>query len=499
MNRELLMLVEAISREKNVERDVVLGAVEQALAQASKKLFGGDVDIRVAIDRDSGHYDTFRRWLVVPNDAGLQNPDAEELLMDAEERQPGVQVGDYIEEQVESVPIGRIGAMTAKQVILQKIRDAEREMLLDEYMARGEKIFSGTVKRMDKGDIIVEVGRIEGRLRRSEMIPKENLRSGDRVRAMIMEVDLTLRGAPIVLSRAAPEFMIELFRNEVPEIEQGLLEIKSCARDPGSRAKIAVVSHDKRVDPIGTCVGVRGSRVNAVTTELAGERVDIVLWSEDPAQFVIGALAPANVQSIVVDEEKHAMDVVVDEENLAIAIGRGGQNVRLASDLTGWKINIMDAAESAQKQAEETDSARKLFMEKLDVDAELADILVEEGFNSLEEVAYVPLAEMLEIEAFDEETVTELRTRAKDALLTQELAQQESVGQVAEDLRTLEGVTPEILAKLAEGGVRTRDDLADLAIDELTDLTGQSAEEATALIMQARAHWFNQEQNQDQE
>ena len=499
MNRELLMLVEAISREKNVERDVVLGAVEQALAQASKKLFGGDVDIRVAIDRDSGHYDTFRRWLVVPNDAGLQNPDAEELLMDAEERQPGVQVGDYIEEQVESVPIGRIGAMTAKQVILQKIRDAEREMLLDEYMARGEKIFSGTVKRMDKGDIIVEVGRIEGRLWRSEMIPKENLRSGDRVRAMIMEVDLSLRGAPIVLSRAAPEFMIELFRNEVPEIEQGLLEIKSCARDPGSRAKIAVVSHDKRVDPIGTCVGVRGSRVNAVTTELAGERVDIVLWSEDPAQFVIGALAPANVQSIVVDEEKHAMDVVVDEENLAIAIGRGGQNVRLASDLTGWKINIMDAAESAQKQAEETDSARKLFMEKLDVDAELADILVEEGFNSLEEVAYVPLAEMLEIEAFDEETVTELRTRAKDALLTQEIAQQESVGQVAEDLRTLEGVTPEILAKLAEGGVRTRDDLADLAIDELTDLTGQSAEEATALIMQARAHWFNQEQNQDQE
>ena len=499
MNRELLMLVEAISREKNVERDVVLGAVESALAQATKKLYQGEVDIRVSVDRDSGNYETFRRWLVVPDEAGLQNPEAEELLMDAKERIADIEVGEYIEESVESVPIGRIGAMAAKQVILQKIRDAEREMLLNDFMSRGERIFTGTVKRMDKGDIIVEVGRIEGRLRRSEMIPKENLRSGDRVRAMIMEVDLTLRGAPIVLSRAAPEFMIELFRNEVPEIEQGLLEIKSCARDPGSRAKIAVVSHDKRVDPIGTCVGVRGSRVNAVTTELAGERVDIVLWSEDPAQFVIGALAPANVQSIVVDEEKHAMDVVVDEENLAIAIGRGGQNVRLASDLTGWKINIMDAAESAQKQAEETDSARKLFMEKLDVDAELADILVEEGFNSLEEVAYVPLAEMLEIEAFDEETVTELRTRAKDALLTQEIAQQESVGQVAEDLRTLEGVTPEILAKLAEGGVRTRDDLADLAIDELTDLTGQSAEEATALIMQARAHWFNQEQNQDQE
>ena len=499
MNRELLMLVEAISREKNVEHDVVMGAVESALAQATKKLYQGEVDIRVSIDRDSGEYETFRRWLVVPDEAGLQNPDAEELLMDARERIADIEVGEYIEEQVESVPIGRIGAMAAKQVILQKIRDAEREMLLNDFMSRGEKIFTGTVKRMDKGDLIVESGRVEGRLRRGEMIPKENLRSGDRVRAMIMDVDLTLRGAPIILSRSAPEFMIELFRNEVPEIEQGLLEIKSCARDAGSRAKIAVLSHDKRVDPIGTCVGVRGSRVNAVTTELAGERVDIVLWSEDPAQFVIGALAPANVQSIVVDEEKHAMDVVVDEENLAIAIGRGGQNVRLASDLTGWKINIMDAAESAQKQAEETDSARKLFMEKLDVDAELADILVEEGFNSLEEVAYVPLAEMLEIEAFDEETVTELRTRAKDALLTQEIAQQESVGQVAEDLRTLEGVTPEILAKLAEGGVRTRDDLADLAIDELTDLTGQSAEEATALIMQARAHWFNQEQNQDQE
>ena len=488
MNRELLMLVEAISREKNVERDVVFGAVEQALAQATKKLYEGEVDIRVAIDRDTGDYDTFRRWVVVPNDAGLQNPEAEELLMDAKERSPGIEVGEFIEEQIESLPIGRIGAMTAKQVILQKIRDAEREMLLNEFLSRGEKIFTGTVKRMDKGDIIVES--VEGRLRRSEMIPKENLRNGDRVRAMIMEVDLTLRGAPILLSRSAPEFMIELFRNEVPEIEQGLLEIKSCARDPGSRAKIAVLSHDKRVDPIGTCVGVRGSRVNAVTNELAGERVDIVLWSEDPAQFVINALAPANVSSIVVDEEKHAMDVVVDEENLAIAIGRGGQNVRLASDLTGWKINIMDAAESAQKQAEETSFARKLFMEKLDVDEELADILVSEGFASLEEVAYVPLSEMLEIEAFDEETVTELRARAKDALLTMEIAQEESVSAVSQELRDLEGITPEIVAKLAAGGVLTRDDLADLAIDELTDLTGQSEEEAKALIMKAREHWF---------
>ena len=494
MNREMLMLIEAISREKNVEQDIVFGAVEAALAQATKKLHQteghGEVDIRVSLDRDSGNYETFRRWLVVPDDAGLQNPDAEELLMDATERVSDVEVGDYIEEGIESVPIGRIGAMAAKQVILQKIRDAEREILLNDFMSRGDKILVGTVKRMDKGDIIVESGRVEGRLRRADMIPKENLRTGDRVRAMIMEVDTTLRGAPIILSRSAPEYMIELFRNEVPEIEQGLLEIKSCARDPGSRAKIAVLSHDKRVDPIGTCVGVRGSRVNGVTNELAGERVDIVLWSEDPAQFVIGALAPANVSSIVVDEERHAMDVVVDEENLAIAIGRGGQNVRLASELTGWKINIMDAAESAQKLANETDSIRALFMEKLDVDQEVADILIGEGFTSLEEVAYVPIQEMLEIESFDEDTVTELRTRAKDMLLTMAIAKEESAEAVSQDLHDMYGLTPDLIAKLEAAGVKTRDDLADLATDELTDITGQTDEEATALIMKAREHWF---------
>ncbi len=490
MNREMLMLVDAISREKNVERDVVFGAVELALAQATKKLFQGDVDIRVAVDRDSGDYETFRRWMVVPDEAGLQNPDAEELLMDATDRVSDVEVGEYIEEGVESLPIGRIGAMAAKQVILQKIRDAERDMLLNDFLSRGDKIFVGTVKRMDKGDIIVESGRVEGRLRRGEMIAKENLRNGDRVRAMIMEVDLTLRGAPIILSRSAPEFMMELFRQEVPEIEQGLLEIKSCARDSGSRAKIAVLSHDKRVDPIGTCVGVRGTRVNAVTNELAGERVDIVLWSEDPAQFVIGALAPANVSSIVVDEEKHAMDVVVDEENLAIAIGRGGQNVRLASDLTGWKINIMDANESAQKQANETDYLRTLFMEKLDVDQEIADILIAEGFTSLEEVAYVPLQEMLEIEGFDEDTVNELRTRAKDMLLTMEIVREESIEEVSQDLRDLEGLDANLIATLAQNGVNTRDELADLAVDELTAITGQPEEEAKALILKAREHWF---------
>ena len=490
MNREMLMLVEAISREKTVELDVVFGAVEAALAQATKKLQGGEVDIRVAVDRENGEYETFRRWLVVPDAAGLQNADAEEMLSDALDRIPDIEEGDYIEEAMESVPLGRIGAQQAKQVILQKIRDAEREQLLNDFLSRGEKIFVGTVKRMDKGDIIVESGRVEGRLKRSESIPKENLRTGDRVRSFITGIDNTQRGAQIMLSRTAPGFMTELFAQEVPEIEQGLLEIKSCARDAGSRAKIAVVSHDRRVDPIGTCVGVRGSRVNGVTTELAGERVDIVLWSDDPAQFVIGALAPANVSSIVVDEERHAMDVVVDEENLAIAIGRGGQNVRLASELTGWRINIMTAEESQAKTAEESDSVRALFVDKLDVDAEVADILIAEGFTSLEEVAYVPLQEMLEIESFDEDTVQELRTRAKDALLTMEIEREEKAEEVSQDLRDLPGLTPELIATLAEGGVHKRDDLADLAVDELTEMTGMDDAKARELIMKAREHWF---------
>ena len=495
MNREMLMLVDAIAREKGVERDVVFAAVEAALASATKKLYPEGAEIRVAINKDTGETETFRRWLVVPDEDGLQNPEGEELLTDARDEIADIDVGQFIEESVESVPLGRIGAMAAKQVILQKIREAEREMLLNEFMARGEKILVGSVKRLDKGDVIVESGRIEGRLRRSEMIPKENFRPGDRVRAQIMEVDPTLRGAPILLSRSAPEFMMELFAHEVPEIEQGLLEIKSCARDAGSRAKIAVVSHDARIDPIGTCVGVRGSRVNAVTNELAGERVDIVLWSDDPAQFVIGALAPANVSSIVVDEERSTMDVVVDEENLAMAIGRGGQNVRLASELTGWRINIMTADESAQKQAEEMQGVRELFMSKLDIDEDVADILIEEGFGSLEEVAYLPIQEMLEIEAFDEDTVNELRARAKDALLTLELAKEESIDEVSQDLRDLEGMTLDMVAALAGADIHTRDDLADLATDELCEITGQTPDEAQALIMQARAHWFTDDES----
>ena len=489
MNRELLMLVEAISREKNVERDVVLGAVEQALAQASKKLFGGDVDIRVAIDRDSGHYDTFRRWLVVPNDAGLQNPDAEELLMDAEERQPGVQVGDYIEEQVESVPIGRIGAMTAKQVILQRIRDAEREQILSDFLERKEHVVSGTIKRMERGNAIIETGKIEAVLPRDQMIPRENLRVGDRIKAFLLRIDRAARGPQLILSRTAPEFIIKLFEMEVPEIEQGLLEIKAAARDPGVRAKVAVHAVDQRIDPVGTCVGVRGSRVTAVRNELGGEAIDIVIWDESPAQYVMNALSPAVVNSIVVDEDQKAMEVVVDEDNLAIAIGRNGQNVRLASQLTGWQINVMSQEESSAKHEQENKTLLNLFTSKLDVDEEVAEILIEEGFTSLEEVAYVPVSEMLEIEAFDEEIVEELRSRARAAILTEAIAQEEKASTV-QDLLALEGMTTALAAQLADHNITTRDELADLAVDELMEMSSLSQNEASAIIMKAREHWF---------
>jgi N utilization substance protein A len=490
MNRDVLMLVQAIAREKGVNDEVVFTALESALAFAGKKRYGNEVDIRVSIDRKTGDYDTFRRWLVVPDENGLQNPEAQELLMDAKERVTDIEIGDYIEEQIESPAIGRIGATAARQVILQRIREAEREIILNDFLARNEKIFIGTIKRLDKGDFIVENGKIEARLYRTEVIPKENLRVGDRVRALITHVDTSLRNGPILLSRVNPDFVIELFKNEVPEIEQNLLEIKSCARDPGSRAKIAILAHDNRIDPIGTCVGVRGSRVNAVTNELAGERVDIVLWSEDPVQFVIGALAPANIQSILIDEEQKSIEVVVDEENLAIAIGRGGQNVRLASDLTGWKINIMDARESEEKQLTETNVIRQLFIVNLDVDTEIADILIDEGFTTLEEVAYVPLEEMLGIKTLDEETVQELRSRARDALVNLEAAKEKSLESADRDLKELEGMQAELLLKLVQAHIFTRNGLADLSTDELINITGQSKEEADQLIMQARAHWF---------
>jgi N utilization substance protein A len=493
MSREILLLVDALAREKNVNRDVVFGALELALASATKKRFTEDVDVRVAINRDTGDYQAFRRWRVLPDDA----PDwinAQMLSVEeAQDRKPDAKLDDVIEEPIENVPFGRIGAQTAKQVILQRIRDAEREQIVADFLSRGDELVTGTVKRMERGSAVVESGRLEAVLPREYMIPKENLRVGDRVRAWVMKIERGTRGPQLILSRTAPQFIMKLFELEVPEIEEGLLEIKSAARDPGVRAKIAVHTNDRRIDPIGTCVGMRGSRVQAVTQELAGERVDIVLWSADPATFVIGALAPAEVSSILVDEEKHAMDVVVDEENLAIAIGRSGQNVRLASELTGWTINLMTQEESTKKQEEEGTRTRQLFMERLDVDEEVAEILMQEGFSTLEEVAYVPINEMMEIEAFDENTVNELRSRARNALLVQAIASEESIDGVEPDLLQLEGMDTQLAAKLAAKGVKTRDDLADLAVDELSEITGLEDERAKALIMVARAHWFADE------
>jgi transcription termination/antitermination protein NusA len=482
MSREVLLLVDALAREKNVDKDIVFGALEHALAQATKKRYEGDVDVRVSIDRENGEFESFRRWHVVPDEAGLQLPDQEVLLFEAREQISDIEVDDYIEEPIESVDFGRRFAQDTKQVVLQRIRDAEREQILADFLARGDALVTGTIKRMERGDAIVESGKIEARLPRDQMIPKENLRIGDRVRAYILRIDRNARGPQVILSRTAPEFIMKLFELEVPEIEQGLLEIKSAARDPGVRAKIAVFTNDKRIDPIGTCVGMRGSRVQAVTGELGGERVDIVLWSEDPAQFVIGALAPANVSSIVVDEEKHAMDVVVDEENLAIAIGRGGQNVRLASELTGWQINIMTAEESADKSAAETAAIRGLFMEKLDVDEEVANILVEEGFSSLEEIAYVPINEMLEIEAFDEDTVNELRNRARDALVTEAIASEEGLEGMEDALVNLDGIDRVIAGKLGLSGVKTIDRFANMAYDEFGAVLALPVERARELI-----------------
>jgi len=492
MSREILLLADALAREKNVDREIVFQSIESALASATKKQFSDEVDVRVAIDRDSGDYEAFRRWLVVP-DGELEDHDLQIILSEARKQIDDIEIGDYIEEDMEAVPFGRIGAQAAKQVILQKIREAEREQILKDFLERGETIINGTVKRLERGDVIVEAGKIEARLPRDQMIPKENLRPGDRVRAFMLRVDRTPRGPQIILSRTAPDFIMKLFELEVPEIEQGLMQIKSAARDPGVRAKIGVFTTDRRIDPIGTCVGVRGSRVQAVTHELAGERVDIVLWSDDPAQFVIGALAPANVSSILVDEERHAMDVVVDEAELAVAIGRGGQNVRLASELTGWQINIMTSDESTARAETERTNLLNTFMQKLDVDAEVAELLVEEGFSSLEEVAYVPIAEMMQIEAFDEDTVNELRTRARNALLTEAIAQEEKLETTAPDLLSLEGMNHDIAAKLADAKVFSRDDLAELATDELTEMTGLSTEQAADLILKARAHWFDEE------
>ncbi|MCB6182008.1 transcription termination factor NusA [Leeia sp. TBRC 13508] len=492
MSREILLLVDALAREKNVGKEVVFGALEYALASATKKRYEEDIDVRVEIDRHTGEYKSFRRWEIVERDV-FEFPSKQMMPHEIEEDYPELTLalGDYLEEPLEAIEFGRIGAQTAKQVILQRIRDAEREQLLEDFLARKEHLVNGVIKRMDRNGAIVEAGKLEALLPRDQMIPKENLRVGDRVRAFLAKIERTNRGPQIQLSRTAPQFITKLFELEVPEIEEGLIELKGAARDPGVRAKIAVKSNDPRIDPQGTCIGMRGSRVTAVTNELAGERVDIILWSSDAAGFVVNALAPAEISRIAVDEEAHSMDVVVSEDQLAIAIGRGGQNVRLASELTGWQINIMTVDQAEEKHQAEFAAIRQLFIEALDVDEEVADVLVQEGFSTLEEVAYVPLAEMLEIDAFDEETVNELRSRARNSLLTRAIASEEQLEAGAVGLQEVEGVDSDIAHKLVEKGIQTRDDLAELAVDELVEITGIDEEKAKALILKAREHWFN--------
>lgn len=490
MSREILLLVDALAHEKAVEKEIIFMALELALASATKKRFQEDIETRVSINKQTGDYESFRRWLVV-EDGTVENPVRQISLSEAQKIHEGIQLNDYLEEPLEAIEFGRIGAQAAKQVIFQKIREAEREQTLNQFLERGDYLVNGTIKRIERGNAIIESGKIDAELPREQMIPKENLRVGDRVRAYLHRIDRASRGPQLKLSRISPEFLMKLFELEVPEIEERMIEIKVAARDPGSRAKIAVKSNDARIDPIGTCVGMRGSRVQAVISELAGERIDIILWSEDPATFIINALAPAEISSIMVDEEKHSMDIAVDDENLAQAIGRGGQNVRLASELTGWELNIMTIDESKAKHEKETSQISQLFMEKLDVDQEIAEILVQEGFATLEEVAYIPINEMLEIESLDEETVHEIRNRARNVLLTDAIAKEEKVEHLTEDLLALEGMDNDILRQLTSRGINTQADLADLAADDLVEMTGIEIERASQLIMKAREPWFS--------
>lgn len=497
-SKEILMVVDAVSNEKGIEREIIFEAIEAALATASKKLSGQDIDVRVAIDRDSGEYETFRRWEVFEDDSEeFEDPDTQIKLTYAREKNPDIQPGEFIEEPMASVEFGRIAAQAAKQVIVQKVRDAERARVVEAYQDRVGELVMGVVKRLDKGNIILDLGEnIEAIVTRDEMIPRESVRPGDRLRGFLKDVRSEPRGPQLFVSRTAPELLIELFKLEVPEVGEGLIDILGAARDPGSRAKIAVKSNDPRIDPVGACVGMRGSRVRAVSNELSDERVDIILWDENMAQFVINAMSPAEVVSIVVDEERHAMDIAVEDEQLSQAIGRGGQNVRLASELTGWEINVMSASQLAEKTDEETQEAQQLFITQLDVDEEVANILVQEGFTSIEEVAYVPLEEMIQIEEFDEDVVNELRNRAKDVLLTRALVQEEQLEekQPAEDLLNMEGMDQHLAYVLASRDVITMEDLAEQSVDELMEIEGMDEERAAQLIMTARAPWFADEQ-----
>ncbi len=501
MSKEILMVVDAVSNEKGVEKDIIFEAIEAALASATRRKHGEDIDVRVAIDRESGDYDTFRRWLVFEDESTeLEFPDRELRMIDAVDVDESAEPGGFVEVPMESVEFGRIAAQTAKQVIVQKVREAEREQVVEEYQDREGELLSGLVKRVDRNGVYIDLGgNAEGFVPRDQMVPREPVRPQDRIKALLTEVRSEPRGPQLFMTRTSPQFLVELFKIEVPEVGQGLIEILGAARDPGLRAKIAVKSNDARIDAVGACVGMRGSRVQAVSNELAGERVDIILWDDNSAQFVVNAMSPAEVVSIVVDEDAHSMDIAVEEDKLSQAIGRGGQNIRLASELSGWELNVMTAADAEEKSEAEMRELIELFSRQLDVDEEIGLILVQEGFSTIEEIAYVPAAELVAIEEFDEDIVDELRSRARDVLLTQAIVQEEKIDEAepAEDLLNLEGVDKGLAYLLASNGVVTREDLAELATDDLLEIKeDMDNEEAAALIMKARAHWFEAEEQQ---
>ena len=499
MNKEILTVVDVVSNEKGIEPGIIFEALESALASASKKRTLEDIDVRVAIDRETGAFETFRRWEVVPNEPeeeGEEWVSSRQITVDeAHETNPELEPGDYIEEPMESIPYGRIAAQAAKQVIVQKVREAERAQVVEAYTDRKGELINGTVKRLDRGSVILDLGNnIEALIPREHMIPREPVRPGDRLRGHLYEVRSEKRGPQLFVSRTATEMLIELFKLEVPEIGEELIEIVGAARDPGLRAKIGVRTGDPRIDPVGACVGMRGSRVQAVSNELAGERVDIILWNDNPAQYVVNAMSPAEVSSMMIDEDNHSMDVAVEEEQLSQAIGRNGQNVRLASKLTGWELNVMTEAQAEEKSAAEMKGTINLFQDALDVDEEIASILVQEGYSTVEEIAYVPTSEMLEVEEFDETLVEELRQRAKDLLLTRAIVREESLGDKvpAEDLLNMDGMDEELAYLLANHDVITMEDLAEQSVDELLDIEGMDAERAAQLIMTARAPWFEE-------
>lgn len=493
MSKEILLVVDAISNEKDVNKEVIFEAIEAALASATRKRHPEEIEARVAVNRATGEHATFRRWLVVDDAEPVQSPEREITLAEARRQEPTIEVGQYIEQPMESVGFGRIAAQTAKQVIVQKVREAERAKVVAAYKDRQGELVTGTVKRIERGNVYLDLGsNAEAFIAREEMIPREAVRPGDRLRGWLKEVCAETRGAQLIVSRTAPEFLLELFKLEVPEVSQELLQLIGAARDPGQRAKIAVHALDARIDPVGACVGMRGSRVQAVSNELAGERIDIILWDENPAQFVINAMAPAEVESIVVDEDRHSMDIAVSQDQLSQAIGRGGQNVRLACELSHWELNVMTAEEAQAKSEAEADELVELFVNTLDVDEEVAEILVREGFSSVEEVAYVPVAELLEIEELDEDIVEALRNRARDALLTRELTQAEhdQSAEPTSELLNLEGMDETLARQFAARGVVTVENLADQSVDELMEIEGMDERRAAALIMKAREPWF---------